>query len=51
MDIILLKPIPPFFHIVATKVQKDGAGDLLIAIVLISKALLQAHKIIKEWRS
>lgn len=39
MDIILLKPIPPFFHIVATKIQKDGAGDLLIAIVLITKAL------------
>lgn len=41
-DIILLRPIRPLFHIVANKVQRDGVGDLLIGIVLISKAI---HKL------
>jgi len=38
-DILLLRPVPPLFHLFATKIQKDGLGSFLVGILLLNKAI------------
>ncbi|UJW59623.1 ABC-2 family transporter protein [Bacillus sp. A116_S68] len=38
-DRILIRPINPLFHLIAEKVQKDGVGQLIMGIIILSTAI------------
>lgn len=33
LDIILLRPVPPLFHIISDKIQQDGIGSLIMGAI------------------
>lgn len=42
-DTILLRPVPPLFHLVAEKLQQDGVGNLVIGAILVTKSLMELN--------
>lgn len=38
-DRILLRPIPPLFHLIADRIQPDGIGQLIIGVIVLGIAI------------